>query len=257
LIEFRPDNDPGHGSRHKRRRLTSHLYIASSKPFREALKRTCSQTKVPRTGSASSAVGTSAQHVMSAQETTPILNGNGHAGHRRYSTFASIFAKDQTPGEHSKHLFVRWPARGFTITKITLLSNYVNILLIFVPLGIIAGATGWNPTTVFVLNFFAIIPLAAILSFATEEISIELGETLGGLLNATFGNAVELIVCLKTSMTMSKLLTWLGEHCSSKTRPNPDRSIKHARQYSVQHSLSSRNLFCLRRNIQYADRHRG
>lgn len=46
----------------------------------------------------------------------------------------------------------------------------------------------------FVLNFLAIIPLAAVLSFATEEISVNLGEALGGLLNATFGNAVELIV---------------------------------------------------------------
>ena len=44
------------------------------------------------------------------------------------------------------------------------------------------------------LNFLAIIPLAAVLSFATEEISVNLGEALGGLLNATFGNAVELIV---------------------------------------------------------------
>jgi Ca2+:H+ antiporter len=65
-----------------------------------------------------------------------------------------------------------------------------------VPLGIIAGELKWNPTTVFTLNFFAIIPLAAVLSFATEEISMKLGETLGGLLNATFGNAVELIVSI-------------------------------------------------------------
>ena len=52
----------------------------------------------------------------------------------------------------------------------------------------------WNPTSVFLWNFFGIIPLAAVLSFATEEISVRLGETMGGLLNATFGNAVELIV---------------------------------------------------------------
>jgi len=63
-----------------------------------------------------------------------------------------------------------------------------------VPLGIVAGEKGWGAPAVFTLNFFAIIPLAAILSFATEEISSKLGETLGGLLNATFGNAVELIV---------------------------------------------------------------
>lgn len=101
-------------------------------------------------------------------------------------------------------LFVRWPARTFTITKITLLSNYVNILLIFVPLGIIAGVLSWSPAAVFILNFLAIIPLAAVLSFATEEISAKLGETLGGLLNATFGNAVELIECITLTTRYSR-----------------------------------------------------
>lgn len=75
-------------------------------------------------------------------------------------------------------------------------SDYVNFLLVAVPVGIVAGACKWSPTAVFTINFFAIIPLAAVLSFATEEISMKLGETMGGLLNATFGNAVELIVRL-------------------------------------------------------------
>jgi len=96
----------------------------------------------------------------------------------------------------SENGFVRVNANIFNITKVTLLSNYVNILLVFVPLGIVAGATHWNPTAVFILNFLAIVPLAAMLSFATEEISMRLGQTMGGLLNATFGNAVELIVSL-------------------------------------------------------------
>lgn len=73
-------------------------------------------------------------------------------------------------------------------------ADYVNFLLIIVPFAIVAGELNWAPTTVFTLNFFAIIPLAAVLSFATEEIAMKLGDTLGGLLNATFGNAVELIV---------------------------------------------------------------
>lgn len=64
------------------------------------------------------------------------------------------------------------------------------------PLGIVAGKQEWGATWVFSLNFFAIIPLAAVLSFATEEIASRLGETLGGLVNATFGNAVELIVSI-------------------------------------------------------------
>lgn len=68
--------------------------------------------------------------------------------------------------------------------------------MVFVPIGIISGKLHWAAPWVFTLNFFAIIPLAAVLSFATEEIAARLGETLGGLVNATFGNAVELIVSI-------------------------------------------------------------
>ena len=91
----------------------------------------------------------------------------------------------------------RWktlPKHVVHLIYAVLVSNYTNIFLVFVPLGIIAGALKWNPTAVFILNFIAIIPLAALLSFATEELSAKLGQTLGGLMNATFGNAVELIV---------------------------------------------------------------
>ncbi|KAI1943186.1 Vacuolar membrane antiporter with Ca2+/H+ and K+/H+ exchange activity [Ophidiomyces ophidiicola] len=95
-----------------------------------------------------------------------------------------------------RRVWVRLPSEAFYLSYATLVSNYVNILLVFVPLGIISGMLGWNPTTTFILNFLAIMPLASILSFATEELSATLGETLGGLLNATFGNAVELIVSI-------------------------------------------------------------
>jgi Ca2+:H+ antiporter len=132
-----------------------------------------------------------------ADETTELINGGRGRKKSALTAFFEFFAnKNHTIGMDSENKFVRIPAQAFNVTKVTLYSNYVNILLVFVPLGIVAGAMGWNPTTVFVLNFFAIVPLAAILSFATEEISMKLGQTLGGLLNATFGNAVELIVCL-------------------------------------------------------------
>ena len=93
--------------------------------------------------------------------------------------------------------FVKWPAYFGRKVQQTLTSNYVNVLLVFVPLGIVSGAVGWSPTAIFILNFLAIIPLASLLSFATEEMSAKLGQTLGGLLNASFGNAVELIVCTR------------------------------------------------------------
>jgi len=140
----------------------------------------------------------------SATERTALLPGqeNSNAGNerelRKRSTMTAFFEffaqKEHTAGMESDNKFVSIPANLIQITKVTLYSSYVNILLVFVPLGIVAGAMGWNPTVVFVLNFFAIVPLAAVLSFATEEISLKLGQTMGGLLNATFGNAVELIV---------------------------------------------------------------
>jgi Ca2+:H+ antiporter len=102
----------------------------------------------------------------------------------------------RTQNHENESRFKTFPKHVVHLTYATLASNYVNVLLVFVPIGIIAGILGWNPTAVFILNFIAIIPLAALLSFATEELSAKLGQTLGGLMNATFGNAVELIVCI-------------------------------------------------------------
>lgn len=90
--------------------------------------------------------------------------------------------------------YVRWPANICHLAWLILASSYVNVLLIFVPLGTIAGALSWNPTAVFVLNFLAIVPLAALLTFSVEELSSKLGQTRSGLLNAMFTNAVKLIV---------------------------------------------------------------
>ncbi|KAI1455014.1 Calcium/proton exchanger [Annulohypoxylon moriforme] len=138
-------------------------------------------------------------------EGTPLIgngtinqNGNGHGahGHGHSETWEFLFNSHYTPGADNPKPWVKYPAHVWHITKATLLSSPVNILLVAVPIGIIAGQAGWDPVAVFVINFFAIIPLAAVLSFATEEISAKLGEALGGLLNATFGNAVELIVSI-------------------------------------------------------------
>lgn len=107
-----------------------------------------------------------------------------------------FYNADGLPLYEDSRKWVRWPSETAHIIYKVLASNYVNVLLIFVPLGIIAGAVGWSPTAIFILNFLAIIPLAALLSFATEELSVNVGQTLGGLLNATFGNAVELIVSI-------------------------------------------------------------
>lgn len=89
--------------------------------------------------------------------------------------------------------------RKFTVAsqlRATILNSWINVLIIAAPVGIALYAIDADPVAVFVVNFIAIIPLAAMLSYATEEIALRTGETIGGLLNATFGNAVELIVAI-------------------------------------------------------------
>jgi Ca2+:H+ antiporter len=75
--------------------------------------------------------------------------------------------------------------------------NYViTALLAFVPIGIALGASHQNDSAVFILNFLAIIPLAKLLGDATEELALHTSQSVGGLLNATFGNAVEIIISI-------------------------------------------------------------
>lgn len=73
--------------------------------------------------------------------------------------------------------------------------SWINLLLVFVPVGIIvANIKGIHPGLVFGMNCIAVIPLAGLLSHATESVASKLGDALGALLNVTFGNAVELII---------------------------------------------------------------
>mmetsp|Transcript_9122 Transcript_9122/g.16407 ORF Transcript_9122/g.16407 Transcript_9122/m.16407 type:complete len:404 (-) Transcript_9122:228-1439(-) len=72
-----------------------------------------------------------------------------------------------------------------------------SILLIFVPLGIAAGMLEYSPVLVFTANFLGIVPLALVLGTATEDIAGYTNDTVGGLLNASFGNAVEMIISIQ------------------------------------------------------------
>ena len=79
-------------------------------------------------------------------------------------------------------------------TKNAICHSWINVLLIFVPIGIAAEAAHLSPTIIFAMNAVAIVPLAGLLSHATESVASRLGDTLGALLNVSFGNAVELII---------------------------------------------------------------
>src|SRR5437870_6711040 len=70
-------------------------------------------------------------------------------------------------------------------------------LLVFVP--VVFAASKFKPeahTLLFVLSVLAIVPLAALLSHATESVAAKTGDAVGGLLNATLGNLTELVIAL-------------------------------------------------------------
>jgi Ca2+:H+ antiporter len=67
----------------------------------------------------------------------------------------------------------------------------INVLLVFTPLAFLAKIVGAGPAWTFLFALLALIPLAALLGFTTEELAMYTNQTLGGLMNATFGNATE------------------------------------------------------------------
>ena len=74
--------------------------------------------------------------------------------------------------------------------------RWLLLLLAFVPLAPLAEWLHWGALPVFAFAALAIIPLAGSMGEATERLSARLGAGIGGLLNATFGNAAELIIAL-------------------------------------------------------------
>ncbi|KAH0880956.1 hypothetical protein HID58_068350 [Brassica napus] len=102
--------------------------------------------------------------------------------------------------------------------KIVIFSNKLNMLLPFGPLAILVhymiDSKGW----VFLLSLIGITPLAERLGYATEQLAFYTGPTVGGLLNATFGNVTELIIsifALKNGMIRVVQLTLLGSILSN------------------------------------------
>jgi Ca2+:H+ antiporter len=69
-------------------------------------------------------------------------------------------------------------------------------LLLFIPVSIAGHFLHWSEQVIFITSALSILPLAGWLSTATEEVAVVLGESWGGLLNATFGNMTELIIAI-------------------------------------------------------------
>lgn len=80
--------------------------------------------------------------------------------------------------------------------KVVIFGTKINILLPFGPLSIVLHFLTQNHGLVFFFSLIGITPLAERLGYATEQLAAYTGQTVGGLLNATFGNATEMIIAI-------------------------------------------------------------
>lgn len=74
--------------------------------------------------------------------------------------------------------------------------KYLSILFVFAPVAILGELLHWSPVLIFIASALAVIPAAGLMGRSTEELAAHTGPRLGGLLNATLGNAAELIITL-------------------------------------------------------------
>ncbi|KAF9261443.1 Calcium/proton exchanger [Marasmius fiardii PR-910] len=120
---------------------------------------------------------------MPASESSPLLPNHEPrtASSSTTRTFSEILKAEGEPGYAESY-------------KNFIFGSWLNILLVFIPLSAVAHYSDWDAGLRFSFSFVAIIPLAKLLGDATEQMSFQLGQTLAGLLNASFGNAVEIIV---------------------------------------------------------------
>ncbi|MBK8020670.1 MAG: calcium/proton exchanger [Chloroflexi bacterium] len=72
----------------------------------------------------------------------------------------------------------------------------IYYMLVFAPVAVIARIANADPVIVFILSALGLIPLAKLIGEATEELAVYTGPKVGGLLNATLGNAAELIITI-------------------------------------------------------------
>jgi Ca2+:H+ antiporter len=80
--------------------------------------------------------------------------------------------------------------------KMSIKNIIFTVMLLFIPVSLAAHFLEWGDLIIFITAALAILPLAAWMGTATEEIAVVVGPILGGFLNATFGNATELIIAL-------------------------------------------------------------
>nr|CAB3473270.1 unnamed protein product [Digitaria exilis] len=120
---------------------------------------------------------------------------HGHSARTAHSMSASALRKKSDASLVRKVPFA--PLRPVLANlQEVFLGTKLAVLFPAVPLAIAARCANFGQVWVFALSLLGLIPLAERVSFLTEQIAIYTGPTVGGLLNATCGNATELIIAL-------------------------------------------------------------
>jgi hypothetical protein len=86
------------------------------------------------------------------------------------------------------------PSRNHTLPRYNIMADYINLLLAFVPLGLVAGARKWDVRLTFVFNCFALVPLARLLSLSTKVLSDAASFRTSRAISVILCNGVEMIV---------------------------------------------------------------
>ena len=74
--------------------------------------------------------------------------------------------------------------------------DYRYVLLLGIPVALLAETFHWGDLVQFIAAAVGIVPLAGYIGEATEELTVHTGPKIGGMLNATLGNAAELIITI-------------------------------------------------------------
>ena len=108
---------------------------------------------------------------------------------KAYLANCCVKGKNEETGEEEKYKF-------YDGAKAMITTGPLNLLLPCTIIAFISDGMGWNAGITFAFALVAIAPFAERLGFVTEQLALHTNETIGGLLNATFGNATELIVAI-------------------------------------------------------------
>lgn len=121
---------------------------------------------------------------------------DGIDGHRfvtRAPSSSTTSDQSQSRDDASTKAASRCSGACGTLWKILTYSR-LNALLVFVPLGMTAHVLRWYSSIVLSLNALAIVPLSALLAVGTENVSWDLGDAVGALMNISLGNVSEVII---------------------------------------------------------------